>query len=142
MRLLFVQYGGDYREAVERFAAGGGETYYAQKYSVDAVAEIGKRIEEAAGLCCMTDTLYNQVLPNGVRAIGGGFTQEVQANKLISLIEEQNPTHLILCTPIRPLLRWAIQNKVKTIALLADSFPTEGLRNILRNYLLSSLLNN
>jgi hypothetical protein len=42
MRLLFVQYGGDYREAVERFAAGGGETYYAQKYSVDAVAEIGK----------------------------------------------------------------------------------------------------
>jgi glycosyltransferase involved in cell wall biosynthesis len=141
MRLLFVQYGGDYREAVERFAAGGGETYYAQKYSVDAVAEIGKRIEEAAVLCCMTDTPYNQVLQNGVRAIGGGFTQEVQANKLISLIEEQNPTHLIICTPIRSLLRWAIQNKVKTIALLADSFPTEGLRNKLRNYLLSSLLN-
>jgi glycosyltransferase involved in cell wall biosynthesis len=141
MRLLFVQYGGDYREAADRLAAGGGETYYAQKYSVDAVAEIGKRIEEVAVLCCLTDTPYNQVLQNGVRAIGAGFTKEVQVKKIISLVEEQNPTHLIVCTPIRPLLRWAIQNKVKTIAVFADSFSTQGIRNKLRNYWLSNRLN-
>jgi hypothetical protein len=40
--LLMVQYTGDYREAVQHSTEGGGETYYAQKYSVDAVAEIGK----------------------------------------------------------------------------------------------------
>ena len=34
-RLLIVNYGGDYREAVERFAAGGPETYGFQKYSVN-----------------------------------------------------------------------------------------------------------
>jgi glycosyltransferase involved in cell wall biosynthesis len=141
MRLLFVQYGGDYREAAQRLAAGGDETYYAQKYSVDTVAEIGQRIEEVAVLCCITEEYYNQVLQNGVRAIGAGFPQDIQLKKLLSLIEEQNPTHLILCTPIRGVIRWAIQNKVKTIAVFADSFPTQGLRNNLRNYRLSSLLN-
>jgi len=54
MRLLTVQYAGDYREAVERLEKGEGETYSAQKYSVDAVAEIGKTIEEVAVLCCLT----------------------------------------------------------------------------------------
>ncbi|NEQ88464.1 MAG: glycosyl transferase family 1, partial [Moorea sp. SIO2I5] len=44
MRLLIIQYAGDYREAFERLANGGPETYYAQKYSVDSVAEIGKQI--------------------------------------------------------------------------------------------------
>ena len=142
MRLLFVQYVGDYREAVNRLAAGGDETYYAQKYSVDAVAKIGKEIEEAAVLCCMTEEPYNEVLQNGVRAIGAGFDRKIQAQKLIRLIEEQNPTHLIVRTPIRPVLRWAIKNKVKTSALFAESFSTETLRQKFRNYKTTRLLNN
>jgi glycosyltransferase involved in cell wall biosynthesis len=142
MRLLFVQYAGDYREAVRRFAEGGSETYYAQKYSVDAVAEIAKQIEEAAVLCCITEEPYNEVLQNGVRAIGGGFNKKIPFKKLINLIEGQNPTHLIVCTPLRGVLHWAIQNKVQTIAVLADSFSTKGLRQKMQNYFLSSLLNN
>lgn len=142
MRLLIVQYAGDYRETVQRFAEGKGETYYAQKYSVDAVAEIGKQIEEAAVLCCMTAEPYNEVLQNKVRAVGAGFSKEMHIQTLIKLIEEQNPTHLIVRTPIREVFRWAIQNKVKTIAVLADSFSTKGLGNKLRNHSLKSLLNN
>lgn len=141
MRLLFVQYGGDYREAVQRFAQGGGETYYAQKYSVDTVADIGKNIEEVAVLCCMTKEPYNEVLENGVRAIGAGFDKEIQVKKLIELIEEQNPTHLIVRTAIREVFRWAIKKKVRVIALLAESVSNRGLRSKLRNYLLVDLLN-
>ncbi len=111
MRLLMVQYAGDYREAVQRFAEGGGETYYAQKYSVDAVAEIGKQIEEAAVLCCMTAEPYNEVLPNGVRAIGAGFNRDILVKKLIKLIEEQNPTHLIVRTPIREVFSGQLRKK-------------------------------
>ena len=55
MDLLIIQYGGDYREAFKRLAKGGSETYYAQKNSIDAVAEIGKQIGEVATLCCMTE---------------------------------------------------------------------------------------
>jgi glycosyltransferase involved in cell wall biosynthesis len=142
IRLLIVQYAGDYREAVQRFAEGGCETYYAQKYTVDAVAEIGEKVKEVAVICCMTNESYNEVLQNGVRAIGAGFNKELDINKLIDLIEKQNPTHLIIRTPIQKLFGWAIKNKVETLAVLADSFSTKGLLNKLRNYLLRRLLNN
>jgi glycosyltransferase involved in cell wall biosynthesis len=142
MRLLFVQYAGDYREAVQRFAAGGPETYYAQKYSVEAVAEIGKGIEEVAVLCCMTAEPYNEVLPNGVRAIGAGFDKEIQVKKLLELIEEQQPTHLIVRTAIREVFRWAINKKIPTIATFAESISRRGVRSKLRNFLLAYLLNN
>ena len=142
MRLLTIQYAGDYREAVQRFAEGGVETYYAQKYSVDAVAEIGKEIEESAVLCCLTTQPYNELLQNGVRAIGAGFNDKIHTQKLIQLIESTNPTHLIVRTPIREVFVWAIKNKVKTIAILADSFSRQGVRNKIQNYRLSNLLNN
>lgn len=142
MRLLFVQYAGDYREAFQRFAAGGGETYYAQKYSVDAVADIAKQIEEVTVLCCMTKEPYNEVLENGVRAIGAGFDKDLQINTLLKLIEEQKPTHLIVRTAKREIFRWAVSKKVRTMALFAESISQRGLRSKLRNYLLADLLNN
>jgi glycosyltransferase involved in cell wall biosynthesis len=141
MRLLIVQYAGDYRETVQRFVAGGGETYYAQRYSVDAVAEIGKEIEEAAVLCCMTNEPYNEMLHNGVRGIGAGFNGKIDSKKLIRIIEEQNPTHLVVRTPLREVFFWAIKNKVETIATLADSFETSRFRGKIKNYLLANLLN-
>lgn len=141
MRLLIVQYAGDYREAVQRFSEGKEETYYAQKYSVDAVADIAKRIEEATVICCLTAESYNEVLQNGVRAIGAGFQDKVDTQQLIKLIAEQKPTHLIVRTPLRPVFRWAIQNNVQTLAMFAESIKTTGLRNKWRNYWLSHLLN-
>lgn len=142
MRLLILQYAGDYREATQRLAAGGFETYYAQKYSVDAVAEIGKQIEEVAVLCCMTAEPYNQVLENGVRAIGAGYSEKVQVDQLIKLIEQQNPTHLIVRTPIRRVFAWAIKHKIPAMALFAESIAARSWRSRLGNYLLASLLNN
>ncbi|MBO3463194.1 glycosyltransferase [Aetokthonos hydrillicola Thurmond2011] len=143
-RLLIIQYAGDYREAFLRLSQGGEETYYAQKQSVEAVAKIGQQIEEIAILCCQTTEPYNELLKNGVRAIGTGFNlnQEISIKKLIELIEEQNPTHLVIGTPIRAIIRWAIENKLRTLVSLADSFPTKSLRNKIRNYFLANLLNN
>jgi glycosyltransferase involved in cell wall biosynthesis len=142
MRLLFVQYAGDYREAYECLAAGGGETYYAQRYSVDTVADIGKTIEEVIVLCCITKEPYNEVLQNGVRAIGAGFEKDIQINKLIKLIEEEKPSHLIMRTSIREVFWWAVTNKIPTIATFAESVSRRGLRSKLRNFLLTNLLNN
>lgn len=141
MRLLMVQYAGDYRETVKRFAQGYGETYYAQQYSVDAVAEIGKTIEEVAVICCLTKEPYDEVLSNGVRAIGAGFNSTIQVKTLIELIERQNPTHLIVRTPMQEILGWAINKKIPTIAILADSFQNQGIKTKLRNYLLAKTLN-
>lgn len=142
MRLLFVQYAGDYRETAQHLAANGSETYYAQKYSVDTVAEIGKTIEEVTVLCCITKEPYNEILQSGVRAIGAGFDKEIHINKLIKLIEEQKPTHLIVRTAIREVFRWAITNRVPTIATFAESISRRGLRGKISNFLLKKLLNN
>ncbi|NEQ84269.1 MAG: glycosyltransferase [Moorea sp. SIO2I5] len=142
MRLLIIQYAGDYRKTFEQLANGGAETYYAQKYCVDAVAEIGKQIGEVATLCCMTEKPYNELLEKGVRAIGAGFDGKINIKKLIQLVEDYHPTHLIIRTPIREIFRWAINNAVPTLALFAESIPTNKVVNKFRNYLLSQLLNN
>ena len=100
-------------------------------------------MEEVTVICCFTAEPYDRVLANGVRAIGAGFQgKKIQMKNLLRLIAEQKPTHLVLRTPIREIFQWAIRHKVKTIATLADSFPTQGLRNPIKNYWLASLLNN
>lgn len=128
MRLLMVHYAGDYRQTVQRFAAGEDETYYAQKYSVDAVADIAARIEQVSVLCCMTDEQYREKLPNGVCAIGAGFQYpKMDVSRLLRLIAEEKPTHLTIHTPIKEVFDWAIRNRVRAIGLLADSFSAKGL---------------
>ncbi|MEG4085810.1 glycosyltransferase family 4 protein [Microcoleus sp. POL10_C6] len=142
MRLVIVQYAGDYAEAFERLAKGGSETYYAQKYSVDAVTEMAKRAESVTVICCMTPEFNDRVLENGVRAIGCGFNYKIDPKKLIDLIAKQNPTHLVLRTTFPDLFNWAIKNEIKTLAVFAESIATKTWRNKYRNYFLSQLLNN
>ena len=141
IRLLIIQYAGDYREAVRRFSAGEDETYYAQKHSVDAVAKIASKVDEVATLCLMTESPYDEMLENGVRAIGAGFKNKISTRKIIRLIEAYKPTHLILRTPSREILSWSIRNKIKIILTLADSFSKRGIRAKFKNYQLCKLLN-
>ena len=112
-RLLFIQFAGDYRDAVRRFSQGGDETYYAQKYSVNFVAELAQKVDEVATLCCLTDQPYNELLENGVRAMGAGFKETVHLHPLIQLIETYQPTHIVLRAPLEGVIRWAIQKKLK-----------------------------
>jgi len=142
MRLVIVQYAGDYAEAFQRLAEGGSETYYAQKYSVDAVTEMAKRAESVTVICCMTSKFTEQVLENGVRAIGCGFKYKINPQKLIDLIAQQNPTHLVLRTTFPDLFKWVIKNEIRTIAVFAESITTKTWRSKYRNYFLSQLLNN
>ncbi|HEY9631342.1 MAG TPA: glycosyltransferase [Coleofasciculaceae cyanobacterium] len=141
MRVLFVQYSGDYRQAVQHFSVGQQETYYAQKYSVDSVAKLSEYAEEVAVLCCLSAEKYDETLPNGVRAIGAGFSERIDFTKVIQFIEQFRPTHLIIRIPNKELFDWAIQKKVKTIALFAESILTKGWRNKIKNYRLVKLLN-
>ena len=142
MRLVIVQYAGDYAEAFQRLGKGGSETYYAQKYSVDAVTEMAKRAESVTVICCMSPEFNEQVLDNGVRAIACGFSYPINSQKLIELIAKQNPTHLIMRTILPDLFKWAIKNKIRTIAVFAESIATTSWRNKIRNYFLAKLLNN
>jgi glycosyltransferase involved in cell wall biosynthesis len=142
MRLVIVEYAGDYAEAFERLAKGGSETYYAQKYCVDAVTEIAKRAESVTVICCISPEFNEQVLENRVRTIACGFSHKINSQKLIELIAKQNPTHLIMRTILPDVFKWAIQKKIRTLAVFAESIGTTTWRQKFRNSFLAKLLNN
>ena len=81
------------------FSKGGDETYYAQRSSVDFVAELGREIEQAGVLCCTSDESYDEVVGDGVRAMGAGWTDRSSIALVLSMIEQFQPTHLVLTTP-------------------------------------------
>jgi hypothetical protein len=121
-RLVIVQYAGDYREAYERLSGGGPENYHAQRYSVDAVQAWGRE-RPAATVCCLTNGAYDEVLPNGVRAIGANLVAPPSPRAVVRILEDLDPTRLVVRTPITEVLSWACERRVPTILTLAESLP-------------------
>jgi len=141
MRLTIVQYAGDYREAFERFEAGGKSTYHAQRYSVDFVGSLSTEIDQVTTICGISSQKYDEMLPNGVRAIGAGLQSGFHPRQLLPLLADSKPHRLCLRTPMVPLLRWARQSGARTMTMLADSFAKGGPRTRLNNILLARELN-
>jgi glycosyltransferase involved in cell wall biosynthesis len=141
MRVTFVQFAGDYREAVNRLRSGGQENYYAQRHSVDLVGSLVGRCESVAVICCLTGESYDEVAANGVRVIGCGFSSKVDQRAVVRQIVATSPDRLILRTPMTVPLQWAKTKKVATITSLADSFSGKRLRDRLRSLHLARLLN-
>jgi glycosyltransferase involved in cell wall biosynthesis len=141
LRLTIVQYTGDYREAFERFARGGKETYHAQRYSVNLVGHLAQRFNNVSVICAVGEEKYDVVLANGVRAIGLGLKHGFHPSEVIPYLVRTSPTRLSLTTPMVPLLKWANANRIRTIAPLADSFQKGGLREGFRQRRLAYYLN-
>jgi len=141
MRLLIVQYAGDFKAAVENFERGGCETYGSQKYSVDAVIELGKTLDSVGVLCCQTGQRYDEVMSNGVRVIGAGFSSHVDSREVLRMVKEYRPTHLVMRTPMPRVMAWAAWSRMPTIAILADCFPEEQIKDRIKNLLLARCFN-
>jgi len=141
MRVTIAQYTGDYREAYYRLAAGGAENYFAQRYSVDWVGRLAARCEAVSVVAGITPDEYVEVLPNGVQSIGVGLSTDFDSSRFQKAIAATSPTHLVLTTPNRLVLKWAHGAALPTLPLLADSFETDGIVKWWRNRGLSRLLN-
>jgi len=141
-RIVFVQYG-DYAEAVYRFARGGKENYYAQRYTVDYVAELAATHGSATVVTLSCDRRCDK-LPNGVDSQGillyppGG---RPRMPELLKILERLKPTDLVVVTPIREVLHWAMARGIRVLPLFADSFRAPGLLNKFRHFLLRRTLN-
>ncbi len=141
-RLLIIQYG-DYGEAVRRFEEEGEEDYFAQRYTVDFVARLASRLARVTVLSCSIDE-------SPARTSTGVYTAGVRLypdrgrpryRRLIRAAAQERPTHLLLATPIAPVLFWALYSRVRTLPIFADSFTRSGLKDRLRNFLLAKALN-
>ena len=143
-RLTFVQFG-DYAEAYRRFEAGGAETYYAQRYSVDFVTSLAANDEIASvtviNLC---SDVPAALLPNGVHTRGIHLFPEGQPprhSELVAAVEATSPTYLVVMSPCISLIAWALRNKIPVLPMFADSFRSTGFRANLEYRLLTLLLN-
>jgi glycosyltransferase involved in cell wall biosynthesis len=140
-RLLVIWYSADYRQVYRRFIAGEPETYHGHNYCLEALLDLSQQMEEVGMLCCKSSEAYNEQVAPGFRVIATGFDPYAKTSALLKLIADFKPTHLVLCAPIKPILQWANQHQVKTIALLADSFLNNHWRKRIRHFSLTQQLN-
>jgi len=142
-RIIVILYSGDYYDAYKRMITGQGEAYHHHNYALNELSRLSTKsdVEEVAVLSCATPTAYDHFLDIGFRVIGTGFNPWENRNSLIHVLENFRPTHIVLRCPILFLLEWSIQNRVKLITLLADSFGEKGLISRYRNFRLARLLN-
>lgn len=141
--IVFVQYAGDYAKTYRSLLLGGEETYYAQRYSIEAVAALVTPTTAVATICCTADSSEDAVLSNGVRVINLRAPNGVNERLVWRAVQACAPTHLCLRTPLAGVLRRALADEsIKSVLLtLADSFQGQSFRSRFRNWRLRNLLN-
>src|SRR5450432_170058 len=142
MRLSFVQFG-PFGEAERRFAAGGSETFYAQRYSVDFVGSLASKVEDLTVIHLSRDDAEDR-LPSGVRSLGIELYPKGRRPRyldVLAALRRVRPDHLIVSTPASFLIGWALLSKVRVLPLLADSFGEGGTKAKVKAGLLAQLLN-
>lgn len=146
MRLLIIQYAGNYGEVYQRLANGGEETYTHQKYSVDYVADLANLLDEVTIVCISSKSSYNELLKPKLRAIGLGLHNNYDKYKIKKYIEEyiqkQKPDKLILRFPSTEILSLAINYQISTLAMFADYIENRTIKQKIKNYFFAKLLNN
>lgn len=143
MRLVLVQFG-NYAEAVHRFAAGGKETFYGQRYSVDVVAKLAAQVDDLTVVHLSKDDPEER-LPSGVRSLGLSLypaNGRPRHLALLRTLQRLRPDHLVLFTPQPAVLLWALATRVRVLPVFADSFRAPGLKSKVTAALLARLLNN
>lgn len=131
-RILFVQFG-DFKEAYLRLRDGGAETYRNQKRTVDWVASL------ASGAICTTLAIgrhtYKDQLAENLWTIGIE-RQALNRRMIRALFDDVQPTHVVLRTPNRDVLREARLRSISILPCFADMFRRGGPRTTLGNALL------
>lgn len=143
VKLLVVQVG-NYAEAEHRFAHGGDENYYGQRYTVGYVAglvQAGHRIRVIA----LGEDARLEHLPSGVESVGlrlfGGRFRRPRTRELIGMADSWQPTHLLVQVPSACILRWGTAHRVEMLPMLFDSFRGRGIRPRFRYRRLAAALN-
>ena len=135
MRLTFLQFG-DFRESARRFEKHAEETFQAQRYSMEVVERLASSEEEVSVVCVAAKETYREKLDSGVLVHGMQlYPPSGQPNyqALLALLEELDPSHIVVRFPDAAVIRWCLQNDRKVFPCFADSFrPERSLKAFIR----------
>lgn len=140
-RILIVQYAGDYREAYRRLQATGTETYYGHRYVLEQLEALQRDHGDVAMVCCLSPETYQEILPNGLTVIGAGAHPKKQAGRIVQIMADWKPSHLVVLGPLTALIRWGVATDRKVLCQFADSFDIHPMMRLLKYGGLASLLN-
>lgn len=129
-RILFIQ-NGDYRDAYQRFANGGDETYRDQRRSVDYVANLAP--EAYVSTASFTDETYRTELAPNLWAVGMK-RDAVTASVVREIYDQEDPTHVVLRRPHIGFLKEARRRSLPICPNFADIFEPGGPRTTWRNF--------
>lgn len=138
--LLIINYAGDYKEAYIALKNGGGETYHAQQYSVDFLGELAEKNISVTTIVCITVNYYDELLDNGVRAIGLG-SENADETVVWQKIQEIKPTHILFTTPLKKVILKSILAGFNITLALADSFKRDTFKQKLNAFFIKSCFN-
>jgi glycosyltransferase involved in cell wall biosynthesis len=141
--VVYLQFAGDFRESLERFARGESGTYFGQRYSVDEVLRLTKMSRQTTVVCCLSDQAYDSRGPEGIRMIGLGLSrfERSSSRQVIELCKRLQPTHVIVRFPHWRVISSLLRSNVRVLPTFADSIGRRGVRARLRKWLLSRVLN-
>jgi len=141
MRILFVQFAGDFKAAHDRLAASGTETYFGHRYVLEQLGGLAQTHGPTAILCCKSPSAYDVVLPSGLRVIGAGATGRWDSPETMRIVRAYRPTHLVVLGPLTRLIRWGLGAQARVLCIFADSFEIHPIRRLIRFGRLPALLN-
>lgn len=133
-RVAFVQ-NGDFRAAARRLEAGLGETYDAQRDSMEFVERLAAATALTAVISADSEDPHEaDPLPSGVVSIGlapiwaAARSPREAWRPVIAELERLAPSHVVLRLPSAEVLEWCLARGVAAFPCLADSFaPRPGL---------------
>ena len=143
MKILYVQYAGDFAEAYQRlYINNGKENYYGQKYSVGVVVDQARSGFNILVLTVKSDHYHHAKLEHNLESIGLHKDEKSYVNATKKIITDFAADLIILRTPDTKLLRFIRKKKIPVFPNLADSFEykpkgLKGIKNSIRTFLLS-----
>jgi len=136
-KVLLIQHG-DFREAYQRFADNGLETYRDQKKSVDFVS--GLAPAKTVTTLTIGDQHYGRVALADHLYAGGILQSDLNADAISKIFDTVDPTHVILRSPYLEFLKEANYRKLNILPCFADIFEHGGPRQSWRNFRLRKAL--
>jgi glycosyltransferase involved in cell wall biosynthesis len=141
LHVVVLQFG-DFAEGYERLAAGGPQTYYAQRHSIECMVAIAGQVRRLT-IGTIASDQCDTVLDCGIHTFGlrlypaGGGARDAE---LIARIDALKPDRLIIASPVTKVLRWARDRRIPTLPTFYDSFRASGWRQHLKHWLLARVL--